>query len=262
MPVVLQLSDPHLLEDPDALMRGVPTRQTLRDVIELARRRLPTIDRIVLTGDLAHDEEPGTYHALRELLGPDGPRSWVLPGNHDDRDGLRGAFGRQPGDDGTSIRFVDLLDDWCLVGLDSQITGHNEGRLGPAQRTWLQRMLLEQRDRPTVVFVHHHPVPTGHPWMDGMGLTDAADLELLLADAPQVRAVCHGHIHRELEGALGGVPVYGAPSTAFQFPADPDQGAYDFDPPGCRVLYLEPEGLRTEVLRLPTLEYVPVERSR
>ncbi len=261
MAVVLQLSDPHLLEDPDALMRGVPTRQTLRDVLERARRHLPTIDRIVLTGDLAHDERPATYQALRELLGPDASRSWVLPGNHDDRAGLRAAFGPQAGSD-ASIRFVDVLDGWCLVGLDSQITGHNEGRLGPEQRAWLERTLAEQGDRPTVLFVHHHPVPTGHAWMDGMGLTDAEDLESLLASAPQVRAVCHGHIHRALEGALGGVPVYGAPSTAFQFPADPDHGAYDLDPPGCRVLYLEPEGLRTEVLRLPTLEFVPVERSR
>ena len=51
--IVLQLTDPHLLEDPLATLRGVPTRRTLVEVLALARARLPRIDRVVLTGDLA-----------------------------------------------------------------------------------------------------------------------------------------------------------------------------------------------------------------
>jgi 3',5'-cyclic-AMP phosphodiesterase len=257
MAIVLQLSDPHLLHDPRARLRGVPTRQTFCDVLQLARSRLPAIDRLVLTGDLAHDEEPETYLALQDLLGHDGPGALALPGNHDDRAGLRAAFPRLPGDGDASVRFIDHLDGWCLVGLDSQITGQNTGRIGAAQLCWLRDTLSTHASGPTVVFVHHAPIATGHPKMDSMGLLDADALSEVLAGASGVRAVFNGHIHRALEGMLGSIPVYGAPSTAFQFPGQPNDDGFDLLPPGCRVIHLEPEGLRTEVLRLPRLEYVP-----
>ncbi|MEM9453686.1 MAG: metallophosphoesterase [Myxococcota bacterium] len=226
-------------------------------MLELARERLPAIDRVVLTGDLAHDEHPTTYVALRSLLGRDGDNALALPGNHDDRAALRAAFPSIPGDGAASVRFVTQLEGWCLLGLDSQITGENTGRIGAPQLAWLRDMLAAHADRPTVVFVHHAPIATGHPYMDSMGLLDAEALAEVLAEAPQVRALCNGHIHRDLEGTLGAVPVYGAPSTAFQFPACPDEGDFDLRPPGCRVLHLSPDGLRTQVLRLPLLEYVP-----
>lgn len=274
MPIVLQLSDPHLLAEPDARLRGVPTRQTLADVLALALARHSRIDRIVLTGDLAHDEAPATYQALRSMLGALGQRAHPLPGNHDDRDALRSAF-PEPASapDATSaeaapppdrIVFVERVGGWCLVGLDSRLPGEDAGRLGPEQLAWLRERLAAHAGVPTVIFVHHPPVPTGHPVLDGMGLYDADALAAVLARAPWVRAICHGHIHRAFEGRLGEIPVLGAPSTAFQFPAHPDQGAYEALPPGARVLCLDDDGdgLHTEVLRLPALEFPPIEKTK
>ena len=61
-------------------------------------------------------------------------------------------------------------------------------------------------------------------------------------------------IHRALEGRLGATAVLGSPSTAFQFPAHPDDGPFDPLPPGARVLHLG-STLHTAVLRLPRLEW-------
>jgi Icc protein len=260
MAIVLQLSDPHLLAEPDARLRGVPTRQTLADVLSLALARHPVIDRIVLTGDLAHDEAPATYQALRALLGAHAERSHPLPGNHDDRGALRTAFPALAGSDDAPVAFVETLDGWCLVGLDSRLPGEDAGRLGSQQLARLHDTLAAHAHVPTVIFVHHPPVPTGHPKLDEIGLLDADALAVVLAGAPWVRAVCHGHIHRDFEGWLGAIPVLGAPSTAFQFPGHPEEGAYDPRPPGARVLHLTEHGLRTEVLRLPLLEHPPIER--
>lgn len=261
MPVVLQLSDPHLLAEPGARLRGVPTATTLADVLALALARHPAIDRIVLTGDLAHDESPATYQALRTLLGPHVEHARPLPGNHDDRTALRSAFPELDGAADDPIGFAERVGGWCLVGLDSRLPGEDAGRLGPGQLAWLQQTLAAHAHVPTVIFVHHPPVPTGHPVLDTMGLRDADALAAVLADAPWVRAICHGHIHRDSEAWLGETPVLGAPSTAFQFPAHPDHGAYDLRPPGARVLWLTDDGLHSEVLRLPTLEHVPVEKK-
>jgi Icc protein len=265
MPIVLQLSAPHLLAEPDARLRGVPTQRTLADVLALALARHPVIDRIVLSGDLAHDETPATYAGLRALLGPHAERARALPGNHDDRQALRSAFAPIEAPDATPpggrIGFAERLGGWCLVGLDSQIPGEDAGLLGSEQLAWLREYLAAHAGVPTVLFVHHPPVPTGHPVLDGMGLLDADALATVLASTPWVTAICHGHIHREFEARLGAIPVLGAPSTAFQFPAHPDQGAYDLLPPGARVLHLTDDGLRSEVLRLPTLEHPPIEKK-
>jgi Icc protein len=270
MPIVLQLSDPHLLAEPDARLRGVPTQQTLADVLALARARASVIDRIVLTGDLAHDEAPATYQALHSTLGPLAPRARPLPGNHDDRDALRSAFPEPAAAPDAAapppdrIVFAERVGGWHLVGLDSRLPGEDAGRLGPEQLAWLGEQLAAHAGVPTVIFVHHPPVPTGHPVLDGMGLLDADALAAVLAEAPWVRAICHGHIHRAFEGRLGEIPVLGAPSTAFQFPAHPDQGAYELLPPGARLLRLDDdgEGLHGEVLRLPALEFPPLEKLK
>lgn len=259
MPLVLQISDPHLLQDPEARLRGVPTRRTLLDVLALAFARYPAIERVVLTGDLAHDEQPETYRALRALLQARAVPFRPLPGNHDDRIALRLGFPELDGPADGRVRFVDRLDGWCLVGLDSRIPGEDAGRLGSEQLAWLAETLAAQASVPTVIFVHHPPVATGHPVLDDMGLLDADALASVLEAAPWVTAVCHGHIHRDFEGRLGRIPVLGAPSTAFQFPAHPDLGGHDPRPPGARVLHLEAGGLRSEILRLPRLEHPPIE---
>ncbi|MCA9649577.1 MAG: metallophosphoesterase [Myxococcales bacterium] len=263
MAIVLQLTDPHLLEDPLATLRGVPTRRTLVEVLALARARLPRIDRVVLTGDLAHDERPASYLALRQALAPLASRARVLPGNHDDRAALHRVFpadahGHDPDDPRRC--FVDELESWRLVGLDSQIPGKDAGRLGPRQLAWL-RAILARAPRPTALFVHHPPVPTGHSVLDTMGLLDADALAAELTRAPWVRLVAHGHIHRATEHRLGVVPVLGTPSTAFQFPARPELGPFEPLPPGCRVLHLDADGWHTEILRLPGLRYPPVPRA-
>ena len=270
MPVVLQLSDPHLLAEPDARLRGVPTWQTLADVLALARARHGVIDRIVLTGDLAHDEAPATYRGLHSALGPLAARAHALPGNHDDREALRSAFPAPAGaPDSTSpppdrIVFAERVGGWLLLGLDSRLPGEDAGHLGSEQLAWLRERLAAHVDVPTVIFLHHPPVPTGHPVLDGMGLTDADALAAVLAGAPWVRAICHGHIHRAFEGRLAEIPVLGAPSTAFQFPAHPEQGAYELLPPGARVLRLDDDGdgLHGDVLRLPTLAFPPLEKTK
>lgn len=270
MPIVLQLSDPHLLAEPGARLRGVPTRQTLADVLALALARHSRIDHIVLTGDLAHDEAPATYEALRSVLGPLGERAHPLPGNHDDRKALRSAFPEPAGASDAAapppdrITFAERVGSWCLVGLDSRLPGEDAGCLGPEQLAWLRERLAAHAGVPTVIFVHHPPVPTGHPVLDEMGLHDADGLASVLASTPWVRAICHGHIHRASEGWLAQIPVLGAPSTAFQFPAHPDHGAYEALPPGARVLRLDDDGagLQSEVLRLPVLEFPPLEKIK
>lgn len=256
---VVQLTDLHLLADPAELRRGVPTRETLRDVLELVRARQPDFDLAVFSGDLAHDERLETYRILRELLADWVPRCRFLPGNHDDRRFLRSAFpevvqgGRGP------IGFASDLAEWRILGLDTHVPGEIRGRIEDEQLDWLEADLAAHAARPTLIFMHHPPISVNSAWLDRLGLDNAEQFEQLVLSAPQIRIICAGHVHHEFRGRMGGAHVYTSPSTGVQFEPSTDEPAYAAEPPGYRVITLDGRSYRTEVVRLPELRYPPLD---
>ncbi len=84
--LILQLTDMHLFSDPSRRMRGVPPNDCLVDVLAHVKSSKLNPDMIVLSGDLAHDEQRSTYQLLRSQVEPWVKRLVIIPGNHDDRD--------------------------------------------------------------------------------------------------------------------------------------------------------------------------------
>lgn len=255
---IVQLTDLHLLADPHERLKAVPTRETLADVLDHVRAEHPDFDLLVLTGDLAHDEREECYLALREMLGDWVSRCRLIPGNHDSRGALRRTFSELFPGDGCALSFSADLDGWRLIGVDSQVPGQVPGRIAPAQLDWLHDELSQEPERPTLVFVHHPPIPVGSPWLDRIGLEDADEFGRLIEASPQVRAVVCGHVHHEFRGRLGHATVLATPSTAVQFEPRAREATYAALPPGYRVFELNESGFETRVVRLPELRFPPV----
>ena len=78
---LVQMTDLHLLADPQALYRGKATRTSFLEALKLACHLKP--DLLLLTGDLAEDEQPATYQWLYQQLEASGLTWQWLPGNHD-----------------------------------------------------------------------------------------------------------------------------------------------------------------------------------
>ncbi|MFN0050547.1 MAG: phosphodiesterase [Planctomycetales bacterium] len=246
---VVQLTDCHLFADPQEALRGVVTWPRFVAALVDIRRRVPDCQWLIITGDLTHDESRAAYQAVRRELGDWVDRVRVIPGNHDDRPLLGELFPQ--GDTGPEGRqtFAVSASGWQLIGLDAQIPGKLPGELGEAQRSWLQGQ-LERSPRPTLLFVHHPPIPVGSPWLDVIGLQDARELGELLRRFPQVRLVACGHVHQELAGSLGSATVLTTPAVGPQF--RPRTAALEIDPapPAYRVLELHSTGeWSTQVLR-------------
>jgi Icc protein len=255
---VVQISDPHLFADPASRHKGIPTRETLREVIQMVRDRYARFERVVFTGDLAHDEQRETYEALRDMIGDWLPRCRLIPGNHDHRAFLRQAFPEiVPGRRGP-ISFAENVGDWRLIGLDTHVPGEVRGRIADEQLDWLESVLAGNR-RPTVIFMHHPPISVESDWLDRLGLDDAESFEQLIVASPDVKLICTGHVHHDFHGRLGHAHVYTAPSTGAQFDplAGDDESHYAFEPPGFRVITLERDRFQTEIVRLPELKYPP-----
>ena len=254
---VIQVTDPHLFADADGRLRGVPTRSAFEEVLEHVEERHGDADRLIVTGDLAEDRRRETYDTLRQRLSSWGERARVVPGNHDVPGDVGSAFRDMFRIDAPKLAFVDTNTDWALVGLDSHVDGQDAGQIGEAQLDWLDDVLLSLAGRSIVLFVHHPPVPIGTGWLDAMGLSDADALCRVLRRHREVRAIFHGHTHQESHVKLDDIDVYGAPSTAFQFEPGTSAPRTEDIPPGYRVIDLEPDGVKTRVVRMPKLRHRP-----
>ncbi len=248
---LIHLTDLHLFADVAAEIRGVRTRETFERVLAAVDVRFDETDRLVLTGDLTHDEQLETYQFLRDRL-----QKWLLklrvvPGNHDDRALLRSVFHDRVDSCGERIIFDDAADGWQLIGLDSHVPGQLHGELGATQIAWLADALTARPDLPTCLFLHHPPVLVQSTWLDRIGLFDAEEFHAAIHPFPQVRGVVCGHIHQELTVQESGVLFFTTPSTGVQFRPETDSLEVDEQSPGYRVLDLEPDGtIRTHIVRV------------
>lgn len=249
---VVQITDLHLMADPLAELKGVCTRASLQSVLDVLQRDFRSAERLIVTGDLAHDELRETYETLRELLADWLPKLRVIPGNHEHRAFMQQAFGDRVTVVDDRHVFADSVGGWRLIGLDSQLVGEVRGQLGEPQREWLARELTTEPQRPTAVFLHHPPLEVGTGWLDGIRLEDSGPFLDLVSANRQVKFICCGHIHHEMTIVQRDSLVLTTPATSVQFLPDADRLVPDPVPPGFRVFDLEPDGsFRTRVVRVP-----------
>jgi 3',5'-cyclic AMP phosphodiesterase CpdA len=219
--LLAQISDLHISE-PGTLIDDL---YRTADHLERAVRQLvaldPRPDAVLATGDLVEGGRDREYARLVELLAPLPMPVYAIPGNHDDREGLRRAFGPRgylPG--GGFLCYAVDLGPLRLVALDTNVPGSAAGRLCAERLAWLDARLAEAPDRPTIVFQHHPPFATGMSRMDEMGL-DGGDGEAeVVARHPQVERVLCGHLHRPIVRRFGGTVASVCPSTAHQVDLD------------------------------------------
>ncbi len=234
---VLQITDTHLVADPSGKLLGQVTRDSFEAVVEAARARFWPPDLILLTGDLVHDERPDTYRYLADRLKSLGIPYFAIPGNHDRVELLAELL------DSDAARGVRIYKRraWQLALLDSTVTGEDGGQLGDERLTALDRDLGRSR-LPTLVCLHHQPVPIGSAWLDKIGLANGPELMRLVARHTHVRALLWGHIHQAYSGEQAGIRLLGSPSTCVQFRPHCESFTVDRLAPGFRWLSLRADG--------------------
>ena len=229
--LLAQLSDPHIGAD----WEGADPRPALAAAVDAVLALRPRPHAALVSGDLVEHGSDAEYEVARGLLERLGVPLYVLPGNHDRRDGLRRHFG-VPGVGGEPVQYAADLGPLRLVALDTTRPGADDGELDANRLAWLDAELVRAPDVPTLLAMHHPPVITGIPGLDAIGLPapDRAALAAVVARHPQVRRITAGHVHRVLTAELAGRPVLTMPSTYLQTRLElvSDMAGLTHDPPG------------------------------
>lgn len=197
---VALLADTHIAAEMATVSRDVNMARHLTAVVEqIVKASQPPLFAI-LHGDAAFLKgEAGDYKSLGELLEPLGQAglaTYMLLGNHDDRDQFRMGLKQHSGGSALEAKHSLYLKEfprahwYTLDSLDK--VNVTPGKLGDEQLAWLAKQLDQRADKPAIVSVHHHPQFTG----DKIGgITDTKALFDLLVPRKHVKAVIFGHTH-------------------------------------------------------------------
>jgi Icc protein len=146
---------------------------------------------------------------------------------------------------------VASLDGWSIILLNSFSRGDDGGELDAAELARLRTALAQKNGDYVLICIHHHPVPMGSRWLDGVALRNADEFFAAVDESERVRAILWGHVHQAWDSMRQGVRIMSSPSTCSQFLPNNDNFALDSRPPGYRWLELRPDGtIETSVVWL------------
>ena len=213
--LIAQISDTHILapasDHPTAELRADCLRRVIADIND----QRP--DAVVFTGDTVQHGQPEEYAYLLELLAPLEAPLYLIPGNRDDNEALRTAFGDQPylPRNGDFLHYTVEDHDLRLVAIDSTSRGERKGVLCPARQAWLDEVLSDQPNRPTLLFLHHPPFDIDDHYIGGYRRPEeAAALADVVSHHPQVVGMLCGHVHWLVERQWAGTSARIMPSVA------------------------------------------------
>jgi 3',5'-cyclic AMP phosphodiesterase CpdA len=213
--LIAQISDTHILapgsEHPAAELRAECLRRCVADI----NSQQPDV--VIFTGDTVQHGSPEEYAFLRELLAPLEAPLYQVPGNRDDKIIMRTAFSDQaflPAN-GDFLHYV--VEDYTLrlVALDSTSAGERKGVFCPARLAWLDAVLNDRPDEPTLLFIHHPPFDVDDHYLGGYRRpAEAAALTDLVSRHAQVVGLLCGHVHWPVERDWAGTVARIMPSVA------------------------------------------------
>ncbi|MEO1468959.1 MAG: phosphodiesterase [Pseudomonadota bacterium] len=249
--LLAQITDLHIKAPGKRAYADVDTAAHLAAAVAHLNALDPRPRLVVASGDLVDTGAPEEYAHLRSLLAPLEIPVALLPGNHDDRAGLRAAF---PEHDylaagGPYLHYARDLGPIRLVCLDTLREDSHWGALDEPRAAWLEATLAEAPDRPTVVVAHHPPFRTGMAMHDENRLIGRERFAGILRANPQVALLLTGHLHRSMAVPWAGVTALCLSSVAHQALLDLRPGAelaIRMEPPACLLLDWDPtEGFVT-----------------
>lgn len=247
---ILQITDPHLGSQVDGNLLGINTDNSLLDVLDfLVGKDSP--DLIVATGDISKDGGAASYIRFLKIMDeyyPSTPLAW-LPGNHDNPLNMHSVAGHP-------IELVHQTGGWNFIFLDSHVPGETGGHLSADELQRLDSELTKQPYLPTLVFLHHQPVPVGSKWIDRYIVDNNKDFFAVIDRHPQVKIISWGHVHQEFFGSYKNIALMATPSTCIQFEPNSDEFKLSEAMPGYRTFELFADGsYTTEVPRVALKTY-------
>lgn len=222
--LIAQISDTHILARSSDLASAQARAENLKRCVADINAQRPDI--VIHTGDIVQHGQAEEYGHVREILAPLEAPFYLIPGNRDDNETLRQAFGDQDywPETGDFLHYAVERHALRLVALDSTASGERKGVFCAERRAWLEATLSAQPERPTVLLIHHPPFDIIDYFEGGYRRQEEAEaLTALVSRHPQVVRLICGHVHRQTRQAWAGTIATTMTSVAVDVCRDLDR---------------------------------------
>ena len=236
----IHITDFHLTA-PDAPLWGLDPHERAGRCLDDIARWHSDADFCVISGDLADKGERQAYGWLAGRLAQFPLRTFVVAGNHDERDAFCAAFPHLPRDEHGFLQYAHATPAGVFLFLDTLKGPVSEGEYCQKRRDWLARQLEQAKDDPVWIVMHHPPFNVGIPYMDRIKLEEPDAFEATLRAHGDIRHIFFGHVHRAAFVNWGGIPCTCLPGTNHQVPLNRDSVGtpYSIEPPMYGVVQIE-----------------------
>ncbi|NOX26694.1 MAG: phosphodiesterase [Gammaproteobacteria bacterium] len=238
---LIHITDLHLGDKAGDQLSNIDCDESLKHVMNLFKE--DTYDALLITGDIAANGAREAYQRLQHILPDIEAPIYLLPGNHDNLAAMQQVFGQ--------LEKNNVLGDWQIILLDSNEDNRYFGQLSSDELNFLEQSLQKERDKHSLIALHHPPVDIGSQWMDAMQLKNKNEFFAIIESYSSPQAIIWGHTHQEFDQQRKGVRLLSSPSTCSQFLPRSDQHQKDTLGPGYRWLELHADGrIKTGVIRV------------
>jgi 3',5'-cyclic-AMP phosphodiesterase len=245
---ILHITDLHLLEDKESHFLGINPYESLLAVSDHIEKEQQKPDFVIISGDFSQDYSIKSYELAKEIIKKFSCPVFAIPGNHDNPSLLKKIL-YNSGDVCSDKQLI--ADNWRILLLNTQFVGKVHGFLSAEELNFLEKEFATNQSISTLIFLHHHVLPTECLWLNKIGLINANDFLELITHKNNIKIVACGHIHQEFDSMHNGIRFLATPSTCFQFATN--SLGFQLAPlmPGYRWLELYPNGTHTtKVMRI------------
>jgi 3',5'-cyclic AMP phosphodiesterase CpdA len=218
MTLIAQISDTHLMGIEPGDDRAPKRVEWLGRCVQDINGLNPKPDAVIHTGDMSQHGNYDEFILARKILNELNMPLYVTPGNRDSRAELRDVFSQDGYFQSGSkfIHYAVVVDEICLVAIDSVCEGSRMGELCDDRLAALDETLCSTPDIPTVLFMHHPPfevLTSREPFQ--FGSREVVDkFARILRRHPQITQIFCGHAHRSFASELADTRASTAPSVA------------------------------------------------
>lgn len=219
---IAHLSDTHYCKSysgsnmESTFTKGSDPSQKLRKL--LAKTVKEKADCLIISGDIVHEGCEQDYISFREIVEEIiGDRMKVLYvcGNHDRKEAFKKGLKMDCSTE--SIYYVEYLDPYRIIVLDSAVEGKEMGAISKEQEEWLRDLLREPYGQGTII-TFHHPIVWEIPQL-AMHISQV--LAEILTGSDVIGILC-GHTHSNNVTSFQGVGQYTADAMAFGMDTEGD----------------------------------------
>jgi len=205
---------------------GIDTHARIVAAVDYINRHHATAAGCVISGDLVNRGGERDYAELARILAALRIPVFPMVGNHDNRELLREHFSLPANAMSDFVQYQWDVGDHSILCLDTQHEGSDAGAFCVTRADWLDAT-LSKTTRPTLIFMHHPPLPLGLPMQDRDRLQDGDAFLARLKRYAQVAYLFCGHVHRPISGVVEGIPFSTLRSALYQAPPPQPQWTWD-----------------------------------